>query len=120
MAWKLCENKSLENELQNINEDDDDDIDLEDHERFGRSADPEPRRYRYRYRYRYRTRFSRYRYRRYSRSDNSSSFFGELKGWHIALIVAGAVLGLMLVWAGIKHCCMRLCYHQKEAPAQVL
>ena len=94
VIWKLCENKTLEDELKNVNDNSDDEIDLEDHERFYRSADPEPRGAR--------VRFSNTRYRTDSGSDNYS---GGLEGWQIALIVIGVVIVFALLVFGVLFWC---------------
>ena len=96
VIWNICDNKTLEEELQNINDNSDDEIHLEDHERFDRSADPEPRGFR--------VRFSRTRSRSptYYGSGNSS---GGMEGWTIVLIVIGAVVGLIILVVGVKYCC---------------
>ena len=86
MIWNICENKTLEDELQNVNDNSDDGIDSEDHKRFRRCADPEPR-----------------GYRGYFWSGKSSD---NLEDWIISLFVIGVFIGFGLTVVGIIYYCL--------------
>ena len=87
MIWKLCQTKTLEQELQTINDDNDDEISKDDHERYSRSANPD---YYISYHYRY--------------GSSYRAPLSTMASWKIALIYIGGIGGFVILVVLFCYC----------------